>query len=171
MTKRNRQYTIEEKETLINRMLPPENCSARSLSNETGISQSTLATWKSKALKGATTKDVGRPKNTISSREKFMIVMETYTLSEVELSKYCRQNGIYVEDIKKWRQGCLEANGNKYNEADKSTDLKIELSEEKKKTKELQKELRVKEKALAETAALLVLRKKLSAIFEENEED
>ncbi|WP_270301547.1 transposase [Terrisporobacter petrolearius] len=112
MTKKNRQYTIEEKEMLINRILPPENCSARSLANETGISQSTLATWKSKALKGATSKNVGRPKDAISSREKFMVVMETYTLSEIELSKYCRKNGIYVEDVKKWRQSCLEANEN-----------------------------------------------------------
>ncbi|MBN9647614.1 hypothetical protein J0L31_11490 [Terrisporobacter glycolicus] len=78
---------------LINRILPPENCSARALANETGISQSTLATWKSKALKGATSKNVGRPKDAISSREKFMVVMETYTLSEIELSKYCRKNG------------------------------------------------------------------------------
>ncbi|ETJ25901.1 Transposase IS3/IS911 family protein, partial [human gut metagenome] len=37
-----------------------------------------------------------------------------------------------------------------------------------KKTKELSKDLRLKEKALAETTALLVLRKKLNAIFGED---
>ncbi|MBC2579673.1 hypothetical protein [Clostridium sp. DJ247] len=47
----------------------------------------------------------------------------------------------------------------------------MELNEEKKKTKELSKELRIKDKALAETTALLVLRKKLNAIFGEQEED
>lgn len=171
MTRKIKRYTIEEKENLIRKMLPPENYPLSNLADETGISRSTLSTWKNKALKGVITKEHGRPKNSISSREKFMIVMETYTLSEIELAKYCRENGLYIEDIKNWRQSCVEANVSKRNESINPIDLKAELTEEKKKIKELQKELRVKEKALAETAALLVLRKKLNAIFGENEED
>jgi transposase len=46
----NRKYTKEEKEKLIARMLPPENYSVSKLAKETGISKSTLATWKTKAL-------------------------------------------------------------------------------------------------------------------------
>ncbi len=88
MTRNNKKYTIDEKENLIKRMLPPENCSPSNLSIETGISKSTLATWNTKALNGDSSREVGRPKNIISSREKFMIVMETYTLSEIELSNY-----------------------------------------------------------------------------------
>lgn len=171
MTKNNKRYTVEEKERLIKRMLPPENCSATKLSNETGIHKSTLSTWKSKALKGEPSRECGRPKNIFSSREKFMIVMETYTLSEIDLSKYCREHGLYVEDVKNWRVSCIEANNIKKADHVNATDIKIELVEEKKKSKELEKELRRKDKALAETAALLVLRKKLDAIFEENEED
>lgn len=41
---KNRRYTKEEKESLIARMLPPENISPSKLSFETGISKSTLAT-------------------------------------------------------------------------------------------------------------------------------
>lgn len=171
MTRKTKRYSVEEKERLVKRMLPPENCSLSKLSIETGIHKSTLSTWKSKALKGKAIRDYGRPKNTMSSRDKFMIVMETYTLSEIELSKYCRENGLYVEDVKKWRLSCAAANDSKVNDTDKSDDVKVQLAEEKKKSKELQKELRIKEKALAETAALLVLRKKLNAIFGENEED
>lgn len=166
--KNNRKYTAEEKESLIVRMLPPENCSPRDLSIETGISISTLSTWKSKALGGGTSKKQSKSKNKISSKEKFVIVMETYTLSEIELSKYCREHGYYVEDVKQWRASCVAANGG--NRQD-NTDILVELSEEKKKTKELSKELRIKDKALAETTALLVLRKKLNAIFGEQEED
>ncbi|MEG1285404.1 MAG: hypothetical protein RSD22_06690 [Romboutsia sp.] len=152
-------------------MLPPENITPSNLSIETGISKSTLATWKTKAINGLTTKDHGRPENIITSREKFMIVMETYTLSEIELSKYCRENGFCAEDIKKWRLTCIDANTIKVEDRVDTNDLKAELTEEKKKSKELQKDLRIKEKALAETATLLVLRKKLNAIFGENEED
>jgi len=40
-----------------------------------------------------------------------------------------------------------------------------------KEIKQLKRELREKEKALAETAALLVLRKKLNALWERDNED
>lgn len=166
--KNNRKYTIEEKEALVTRMLPPESCSTTNLSIETGISISTLSTWKSKALGSGTSKKQAKSKNKISSKEKFVIVMETYTLSEIELSKYCREHGYYVEEVKQWRASCLAANGG--NKQDK-TDILVELDEEKKKKKELHKELRIKDKALAETTALLVLKKKLNAIFGEQEED
>lgn len=171
MTARNRIYEKEEKDQLIIRMLPPESCTPTELSKETGISKSTLAAWKVKALKGIKSKDVGRPKNTLTSRDKFLITMETYTLSEIELSKYCRQHGLYVEEVKKWRSSCMDANTTKKKDNADSTVLKAELAEEKKKLKQTEKELRRKEKALAETAALLVLRKKLNAIFEDQEED
>lgn len=150
-------------------MLPPESISPSKLSVETGISKSTLATWKTKAtvsqIKGTNTSN-----KTISSREKFLIVMETYTMSESDLAKYCRENGLYVEEVKQWHSSCIAANDGTKN-INKSSVLEDQLKEEKKKARELEKDLRRKEKALAETAALLVLRKKLNAIFGENEED
>lgn len=161
-------FTKEERERLTTRMLPPESCSATELSKETGISKSTLATWKAKALKTGTNRTVDKSKGALSSREKFLIVMETYTMSEIDLSKYCREKGLYVQEVKNWRVSCIDANqidnGN-------SKELKQELQDEKRKTKSLEKELSRKEKALAETAALLVLRKKLDAILGEAEED
>lgn len=163
----NRKYTKEEKDRLIARMLPPENISPTNLSIETGISKSTLATWKSKATGGWASKTKKSTRN-MSSKEKFLIVMETYTLSETDFSKYCRENGLYVEQVKNWRASCIAANNNNKKN---SEELEMQLIEEKKKTKELSKDLRMKEKALAETTALLVLRKKLNAIFEEDKED
>ena len=162
--KNNNKYTQEEKQKLIARMLPPEKISVTKLSIETGISQSTLSTWKSVANRGSGSNH----KRNKSSKDKFMVVMETYTLSEIELSKYCRENGLYVEEVKSWRSSCIAANdGIRAN----SVDLTEELKEEKKKSKELARDLKYKEKALAETAALLVLRKKLDAIFGDSEED
>lgn len=168
MANNNRRYTTEEKERITARMLPPENCSLADLNKETGISRSTLSTWKSKALAEGSPQKVTKSNSTLSAKEKFLIVMETYTLSEIELSKYCRENGLYVEEVKKWRTSCVSANDT---DVDDSKKIKQELQEEKKKTKSLEKELVRKEKALAETAALLVLRKKLDAILGENAED
>ena len=166
--KNNKRYTREEKERLVARMLPPENCSPTELNKETGISKSTLATWKSKALGEGTVKKAAKSNATLSSKEKFLTVMETYIMSEIELSRYCRENGLYVEEVKKWRSSCIGANEA---ETVDNKELKQELQGEKKKTKLLEKDLSRKEKALAETAALLVLRKKLDAILGENEED
>ncbi len=163
----NRKYTKDEKDKLTVRLLPPENYSITKLSNETGISKSTLATWKSKALNGKSTKHSDK----LTQHQKFLVVMETYTLSEIELSKYCRTNGYYIEDIKKWRLNCINSNSKNAFDPSKTKNLEDDLKEEKLKTKELAKDLRRKEKALAEAAALLVLRKKLNAIFEETEED
>ena len=49
--------------------------------------------------------------------------------------------------------------------------LRSQLAQEKKRSKKLERELLRKEKALAETAALLVLRKKINAIWGESEDD
>ena len=159
----NTRYTREEKDRLTARLFPPENCSLADLTLETGISKSTLSTWKSKAARGKTVR-----KNTLSSKEKFIRILETYTMSEAELSRYCREKGIYTEDIKKWRVSCIDANGA---ESADTKELKLKLQDDKKKIKSLEKELSRKEKALAETATLLVLRKKLTAILGESEED
>lgn len=165
----NKRYSKLEKEKLIARMLPPENISVTDLSKETGISKSTLQTWKTKA---------GNPKNTenntvkrvVTPRDKFLTVMETYLLSEAELARYCREKGLFVEDVKKWHNACLNStNGNA--DSDDVKELKLKQQEDAKRIKALEKDLQFKEKALAETAALLVLRKKLQAILVDNVED
>ncbi|QVK19635.1 transposase [Mycoplasmatota bacterium] len=96
------------------------------------------------------------------------MVLETATLSEVELSKYCRNKGLYVNQVKEWRDACMQANGGV---AKQATELQKQLREKNQELKKLNKELQRKESALAEAAALLVLRKKASAIWGEDEED
>lgn len=65
-------------------------------------------------------------------------------------------------NIKTWKEQCLKANQNALEDPQS---LKISLKEEKSRNKKLEKELQRKEKALAETAALLILRKKADAIW------
>ena len=89
-------------------------------------------------------------------------------MPEIKLSEYCRTKGLYVEQIKNWQEGCFNVNGKDFAI---SNNYKNELNEEKRKSKSLEKELNRKEKALAEVAALLVLRKKLDAILGDQEEE
>lgn len=136
---RNKRYIKEEKKKLLARMLSPERISPTNLSIETGIIKSTLATWKAKATQSEFKKT--KSTNKISSKEKFIIAMEKYTLSEFELSKYCREHVLYAEEVTQWRSSCISSNdGFRNNKAN----LEEELKEEKKKSKELSKDLRKK---------------------------
>jgi transposase-like protein len=83
-------------------------------------------------------------------------------MSESELAEYARKKGLYVEQIKSWRDACMNANGGVAQEAARLTK---ELKTAEQANRKLQKELDRKEKALAEAAALLVLRKKADAIW------
>jgi len=38
-----------------------------------------------------------------SAQDKFAIVVETLGMAEAELAEYCRQKGLYVEQIGRWR--------------------------------------------------------------------
>lgn len=52
-----------------------------------------------------------------SSQDKFLIVLETATMSEIELSEYCRTKGIYPEEVQAWKDACIQANGGVAREA------------------------------------------------------
>ncbi|MUV38413.1 hypothetical protein JNUCC1_02251 [Lentibacillus sp. JNUCC-1] len=79
-----------------------------------------------------------------------------------------RKKGLYREQINAWQQVCLQANGNAFNQAKALTG---QLKEEKQRSKTLEKDLQKKEKALAEAAALLLLRKKARAIWGDQEDE
>lgn len=103
-----------------------------------------------------------------SSEEKFAVVLEAASLNEAELAEYCRKKGLYVEQIAAWKGSCLQANAT----ADVAgKEGRAQHRQDKQRIRALERELRRKEKALAETAALLVLRKKAAAIWGENEDD
>lgn len=103
-----------------------------------------------------------------SSEDKFLIVMESFSMNQVELAEYCRKKGLFKEQIEAWKKTCLSANEQEEN---RTRELATELKEEKKQARQLEKELRHKEKALAEAAALLLLRKKAHAIWGDQEEE
>ena len=166
----NKHYSKELKESILKR-LESSNESVPRISEEMDIPSSTIYTWirnKAKKENQQTSRNTNKHSSKWSSEDKFHIVLESYTLTEEELAAYCRRKGIYIEDIKVWREQCLKANSNILKNSQQTNE---EIKEEKLKNKILQKELRLKEKALAETAALLVLRKKANAIWGDPEED
>jgi len=156
-------YSKELKNSLLRRMLPPNNESIPKIAKEEGIPEQTLRNWRDKArADGIAAPATDAPAEEWSTQDKFLIVVETASMNELELAEYARKKGLYVEQILAWRDACMNANGGIAKEAAR---LNKELKEAEKKNRQLSKELDRKEKALAETAALLVLRKKADAIW------
>lgn len=150
-------YPKEMKEAIIARMLEGDE-TVTDIQIDTGVGINTLYRWRDQAMhqKGlsATTKYKNADK--WSSQDKFMVVLETANLSEIEFSEYCREKGIYSEQVKEWKEACMNANGDV---KENNTKAGKELREERKAKEKLEKELARKEKVLVETAALLMLQK------------
>ena len=162
-------YSPEFKEAMLRRMLPPNNESITKIAKEEGLSEQTLRNWRDKARKeGYAAPGTDASPDDWSTQDKFLIVVETASLNEAELAEYARKKGLYVEQIKVWKDACMNANGGIAKEAAR---LNRELKDSQKERKMLEKELQRKEKALAEAAALLVLSKKANAIWGDPEDE
>ncbi len=155
-------YSDKFKEEMVSKLTTPGTMSAGSLALEVGVTQSTLSRWVREYVnmngKGVNMKDK-RPKDW-AAEEKLEAALEMEKLDEQEKGKYLREKGIHTIHIQRWRQEMLEglkSNGKSLSKADPRD----------KRIKELEKELNRKDKALAETAALLVLKKKAQEIWGE----
>ncbi len=147
-------YSTEFKEAILKK-LSQSDLSVSQFARQEGINLSTLYSWQKqfKTIGFSVSKVI--PSDKWSAEEKFAIVLETATLSEIEVNEYCRIKGLYPEQIKAWKQACIAANSTGVSKQKKATP---ESKADKKRIKQLEKELSRKEKALAETAALLMLR-------------
>jgi len=162
-------YPQERKEAVLKKMLPPNNLSIAELAKQEGISEATLYGWRQQARNtGKLMPDSDNTPEGWASRDKFAAVLSTAAMSEAEIAEYCRQQGLYPEQLSCWRAACEQAND--WNRASERQ-LKETTKADRKKLKQLEKELMRKDKALAEAAALLVLRKKLNAMYEEHGDD
>lgn len=139
------------KDRAVARLLPPESTSVEEVSRQIGVSASTLERWRADALGN----DQAGGAWTASAR--FQAVLTTAGMSQADASAWCRSQGVHASELAQWRetaQGALEAPcvtpGN---------------AMDRRRVKELERELRRKDKALAEAAALLVLSKKLEALY------
>lgn len=146
----------------------PVSAIAKSL----GVANTTLHGW----IKAMGNKDLSEPFTSEglnekkscqwSSQERFEAILDAKGLSQEQLSEYCRKKGIFPHHLESWKKDFIEGSI-RIKSSDKNKENKA-LKEE---NKQLSKELRRKEKALAETAALLVLKKKVEDYWGVEEED
>ncbi len=158
---------------MVQKLVGPDAISAAALARAEGISNSSLSKWLHQAgiMSGMKSKN---NKNGSSQRrpqdwpleEKLRAILEIDQLPTDQVGPYLRKKGLHEAQIKQWRHAVSEALGAgalRKNRCKKDSDWK--------KIKQLEKELRRKDKALAETAALLVLKKKAAAIWGDEDDD
>lgn len=162
-------YSPERKEAVLKKMLPPNNIPLAVLAKEEGISDATLYNWRKQARdQGRLMPDSDTTPEGWTSRDKFAAVLETAAMSQADVAAYCREKGLYVEQLARWREACEQANDWSHTSQKQVKDATQHV---RKRNKQLEAELKRKEKALAEAAALLVLRKKYNALFEDSEDE
>ena len=135
-------YSPELKDALLRRMLPPNNESITKISREEGISEQTLRNWRDKARKeGYAAPGTDAVPDDWSTQDKFLVVVETASMNETELAEYARKKDLYIEQIKAWKDACMNANGGIAKEASR---LNRELKDSEKERRKLEKELQRK---------------------------
>lgn len=144
---------------VVARLLPPESANVGAVAKEIGVSVQTLERWREEAQ--------SRPARgrawTASAR--LEAVITTAAMDEAGKSAWCREHGVYPVELDKWRLNAMTALA----EPEEARASPQSTRQDKKRIKELERELLRKDRALAETAALLVLSKKVTAIFNKGE--
>ena len=164
-------YTDGFKARMVQRMSGSESISATVLSKEVGVAQATLSRWLVQArtlpvMGGSSNKRNGGAKSPRqwAAEEKLRVVLEASRLSDEELGAFLRTEGLHQSQLEEWRAAVIEALGTQKTRKSKK-------SPEAKRIRQLEKELSRKDRALAETAALLVLQKKAQEIWGGEDDD
>lgn len=159
-------YSEGFRESAVQKLLKPGNPGLKPLAATLGVSPMTLRKWRDRYADAGEIKDMTRKKRPQdwSAEEKLKAVLETSILNEEDRGAYCRRNGLYDADLELWKELCLAS-------MRKGPKVDVEKRGLKNELKEIKRDLRHKEKALAEASALLILKKKADLIWGDGSED
>jgi len=168
------QYSEGFRNRMVEKLSGPHAVSATALSDEVGVPQSTLSRW----LKGAGTvrrtmppsdddkapPPAKRPQDW-SAEEKLALVNEAAAVPQAELGAFLRRKGVHEAQLVEWREAAMAGLQRPSRRERKAANI------EKQRIHKLERELKRKDKALAEAAALLVLKKKVQEIWGDEDDD
>ena len=93
-------YSQEFKDQIVRKLMPPTVMSVAALSRETGIPSPTLYAWKKHYhSEGFVVPSKSSPSDQWDAKTKLAAVIETAALNQAERSEYCRQHGLYPEQL------------------------------------------------------------------------
>lgn len=171
---------------MVQKLSGPHAMTATALSDEVGVAQGTLSRW----LKSAATvgrkmsapdeddksgdEDKTRPSTPAEwdAEAKVALVMEAMATPNTDLGAFLRRKGVHEAQLVEWRKQVTEAAVAAMSPPKPLTRAqRIKKAEEVQEIRRLQRELARKDKALAETAALIVLKKKAQEIWGDVDDD
>ena len=149
------------KDKAVARLLPPECAAVEVVAREVGIGAGTLQRWREEVQ--------SRPARgrAWTAGARLEAVITTAAMPEAGKSAWCREQGVYPAELNKWWSSATAALA----EPEDARASPQATRKDHKRIKELERELLRKDRALAETAALLVLSKKVSALFSKGEDE
>lgn len=149
------------KDRVVARLLPPESATVQAVAREVGVGEQTLERWRNDAL--------SRParERAWTAPARLEALIATAGLDEAGRHAWCREHGVYPQELRQWRKSATEALA----EPEEARASPQQTKQDRRRIKELEREVRRKDKALAETAAWLVRTKKVSAIFNKGENE
>ena len=156
-------YSLAFKRQMVAKLIGKHATSANRLSQETGVSQTALSQWRKEARSLSEMGQDGRPPAEVRARRtwtwsrKVEILAATAELDGEQLTAYLAREDVTLSELERWRSA-LHEDGNPPLAATK-------------RIKQLERELARKEKALAEAAALLILKKKLEDFYSAAEDE
>lgn len=151
-------FSVAFKQKMVQRLTGKDALSALQLARETGVRQQNLSRWLEEARSLPMMTDTPRPAvREWTVEQKARVLAEGSKLDGEALTAYLERQGVKFADYEQWRIA-LDEGGR----ASTSTIKRI---------RQLERELARKEKALAEAAALLVLKKKVETLYGEDEDD
>ena len=145
----------------VARLLPPESAPLEVVSREMGVGVGALERWRDKA------QSMPARGRAWTAGARLEAVITTAAMNEAAKSAWCREPCVYPAGLDKRRASCTTALAD-------PEDVRASpqaTRADRKRIKELERDLLRKDRALAETAALLVLSKKVAAIFNKGEDE
>ncbi len=143
------------KDRAVARLLPPQSASVDEVAREVGVGAQTLQRWLGDAL--------SRParERAWTAPARLEAVIATASLDEAARGAWCREHGVYPQQLAQWRDSATQALA----QPEEARASPQQTRQDRRRIKELEREVHRKDRALAETAALLVLSRKLEAVF------
>lgn len=157
-------YTDSFKENAVKQLLSAPSRGLTDTACKIGIPISTLQSWRKKyaittVMKNKTIKDW-------SPEQKLEAMIKTASMNENELGEYLRTNGLYSSDLESFKRDALTG----FKSVGRPK-LDREVIELRKQEKQLKRNLKRTQTALAEQSARIILLKKSHEIWGDPEDD
>ena len=174
-------YSAGFKEAILKKVFADNGKSVTQIAREIGIPKSTVFTWVDRMKRKNTNtssdtnnlflskKDDGicdfdKPVKPYSKAEKLEFVIQYFSLDTDSRGEFLRTHGLYSMELESWKNEFIGSMTGVA--AAKQKSLKKDI----KKIKLLERDLRRKDKALAEASALLILKKKADLLWGKSED-